>query len=64
MPQLARMTINSGLPLNFRWPYHAKVMKMFEQVNKMTGSQRDSVQFMPQKMGFTRQRVKSDLADA
>jgi len=39
-------------------------MKMFEQVNKMTGSQRDSVQFMPQKMGFTRQRVKSDLADA
>src|SRR5271154_525911 len=44
MPQLARMTSQSGELLNFgfRLPYHANVMKMFEQVSSTTGSQRDS----------------------
>ena len=31
----------SGLSLNFKWPYHAKVMKMFEHVSSTMGSQRD-----------------------
>src|ERR1700755_1897762 len=30
MPQLTMMTSGSGLALNFRWPYHAKVMKTLE----------------------------------
>jgi len=41
MPQLATMTINSGLLLNFKWPYHANVMKTFEQMSKITGNQRE-----------------------
>jgi len=28
------------LALNFKWPYHANVMKMFEQVSSTMGSQR------------------------
>ena len=43
MPQLTMMTSQSGELLNFKWPYHANVMKMFEQVSSTTGSQRDSV---------------------
>src|SRR4030088_971246 len=43
MPQLTRIARNSGLPLNFKWPYHANVMKTFEQVSSTTGSQRDWV---------------------
>lgn len=34
--QLARMTLGSGAPLNFRCPYQAKVMKTFEQKRRMT----------------------------
>jgi hypothetical protein len=43
MPQLARMTSQSGVFLNFefRLPYHANVMKMFESVSSTMGSQRD-----------------------
>jgi len=37
------------LLLNFKWPYHATVMKTFEQVSSTMGSQRDSVKFMPRK---------------
>ena len=40
-PRLTRITIPSGLALNFKWPYHAKVMKTFEQVSRTMGSQRD-----------------------
>src|SRR5262252_5963412 len=43
MLQLATITRTSGLFLNFKCPYHAKVMKTFEQVSKTTGSQRDSI---------------------
>src|SRR5208283_5985339 len=43
MPQLTRMTSSSGLVLNFKWPYHANVMKTFEQVSSTIGSQRDWV---------------------
>src|ERR1019366_1948084 len=46
MPQLGRMTSSSGLLLNFKWPYHANVMKTFEQVSSTTGSQRDDVKSM------------------
>ena len=38
MPQLTRMTPQSGVSLNFRWPYHAKVMKTFEQISSTMGS--------------------------
>jgi hypothetical protein len=34
---------------HFKWPDHATVMKMFEQVNKTIGSQRDDVKSMPGK---------------
>ena len=37
------MTSSSGLLLNFKWPYHANVMKTFEQVSSTMGSQRDWV---------------------
>src|SRR5690242_5514176 len=40
MPQLARMTRNNGLFLNFKCPYHANVMKTFEQDNSAMGNQR------------------------
>src|SRR5882672_10078740 len=43
MPQLARITSNSGLFLNFKCPYQAKVMKTFEQIRSTIGSQRDCV---------------------
>src|SRR5580658_3669592 len=32
MSQLMRMTLKSGACRYFRWPYHAKVMKMLERV--------------------------------
>src|SRR5258706_12714920 len=41
MPQLARMTSQIGRVLNFKWPYHATVIKIFEQVSSTIGSQRD-----------------------
>ncbi len=37
MPQLARMTVISGADLNFKCPYHAKVIKTFEAVKSKTG---------------------------
>src|SRR4051812_7326362 len=37
MPQLTRITIQSGTSLNFRWPYQAKVMKMLEQSSSAIG---------------------------
>jgi hypothetical protein len=45
------MTRNSGVPLNFefRLPYHANVMKMFENVSSTMGSQRDEVISMRRK---------------
>src|ERR1039457_2114139 len=43
MPQLTRMTMKSGLFLNFKCPYHANVMKTFEKVSSTMGSQRDWV---------------------
>jgi putative component of membrane protein insertase Oxa1/YidC/SpoIIIJ protein YidD len=30
MPRLMKMTVIRGADLTFRWPYHAKVMKMLE----------------------------------
>lgn len=37
--------------LNFKCPYHAKVMKRFENVSNTMGNQRDSIKlFMPRKM--------------
>ena len=33
MPQLANMTKKSDDVRYFRWPYHAKVIKIFEQIN-------------------------------
>src|ERR1700681_2848895 len=34
MPQLARITFHSASLRYFRWPYQAKVMKIFEIVSK------------------------------
>src|ERR1035437_8598846 len=60
MPQLARMTSQSGELLNFgfKLPYHANVMKTFEQVSNTTGNQRDEVKSMPQKMNSSMSGVK------
>src|SRR6266481_6679495 len=33
IPQLAMITFHSASLRNFRWPYHAKVIKMFEMVS-------------------------------
>src|SRR5271169_6077615 len=55
MPQLATMTISNGLFLNFKWPYHANVMKTFEQVSRTTGSQRD---WRREFMGFILPRAR------
>src|SRR3954465_946692 len=43
IPQLVRMTNRIGFSLYFKCPYHAKVMKMFEQMSGITGSQRELV---------------------
>src|SRR4051794_26239137 len=40
MPQLARMTSHSGAALCFKCPYHANVIKTFENTSSKTGSQR------------------------
>src|ERR1700720_28692 len=32
-PQLARTTFQSGSPRNFKWPYHAKVMKILDTMS-------------------------------
>ena len=37
MPQLAKMTTYKAVDLNFKCPYHAKVMKTFDRINKNTG---------------------------
>src|SRR4051812_14069335 len=37
MPQLAMMASGSGLSLNFRWPYHANVMKTLDANSISTG---------------------------
>src|SRR4030088_2055215 len=37
MPQLTMVTSGSGLALNFRWPYHAKVMKTLEANSNRIG---------------------------
>src|SRR5476651_1832811 len=64
MPQLARMTSQSGELLNFglRLPYHANVMKMFESVSSTTGSQRDEVISMSEKMNSSASVVKCECA--
>src|SRR5277367_1822817 len=64
MPQLATMTSQSGVPLNFefRLPYHANVMKMFEQISSTMGSQRDEVISMTQKMNLSTRGVKCQPA--
>src|SRR5882724_9363292 len=62
MPQLARMTSQSGEFLNFKCPYHANVMKMFESVSNTTGSQRDEVISMTEKMNSRASRVKLECA--
>src|SRR5258705_13651011 len=38
IPQLASTTVGSGLSLNFRWPYQAKVMKTLEANSIRIGS--------------------------
>ena len=38
IPQLAMMTSGSHLPLNFKWPYHANVMKTLEALSIRTGN--------------------------
>jgi hypothetical protein len=38
MPQLASTTVGSGLSLNFRWPYQAKVMKTLDANSIRIGS--------------------------
>src|SRR3977135_3178422 len=38
MPQLTSTTVGSGLSLNFRWPYQAKVMKTLEANSISIGS--------------------------
>src|SRR5208283_5792782 len=62
MPQLTRMTTSSGLLLNFKWPYHANVMNTFEQVSSTTGSQRDDVKSMPEKLNSSACGVKLECA--
>jgi hypothetical protein len=34
MDQLTRMTLQSGTPRYLRWPYQAKVMKIFEPMSR------------------------------
>jgi len=34
MPQLAMMTFHNASLRYFKWPYHAKVMKIFEMVSR------------------------------
>ena len=34
MPQLMTMTLNRGACRYFKWPYQAKVIKMFEMVSR------------------------------
>ena len=36
MPQRNRITFHSGTVRNFKCPYHAKGIKMFEMVSRMT----------------------------
>lgn len=36
MSQLMMITFQSAESLYFRWPYHAKVMKILEMVNNIT----------------------------
>jgi hypothetical protein len=43
MPQLIAMTSGSGLSLNFRCPYQAKVMKTFEQNSIRIGKTDDGI---------------------
>ena len=38
MPQDTTMAISSGVDLNFKWPYHANVMNMFEAINIRIGA--------------------------
>src|ERR1700719_520914 len=33
IPQLARTTFQSASPRNFKWPYHAKVMKILDTMS-------------------------------
>ena len=58
------MTSQSGELLNFgfKLPYHANVMKTFEQVNSTIGSQRDEVISMPEKMNSSASGVKWECA--
>jgi len=44
--------------LNLKWPYHANVMKTFEQVSSTMGSQRDEVISMLEKMNSPTGGVK------
>src|SRR5690606_23165968 len=43
MPQLTTITSRIGDSLNFRWPYQAVVMKMFEPTRRAIGAQYDAV---------------------
>lgn len=40
MPQLTAIAVVSGALLYFRWPYQAKVMKMFENSSRTMGAMR------------------------
>jgi hypothetical protein len=34
-PQLARIAIQSGFSLNFKWPYYARFINVFEKISRM-----------------------------
>ena len=44
--QLTRITFHNATPLNFRWPYHAKVMKMFDPISNTIGHTRAPIDLL------------------
>src|ERR1041385_217259 len=62
MPQLTSVTFHSGTSWYFRWPYHAKVMKMFEISSRTMVSMYVSVLSNSQ-IGGGFQRRAADAAD-
>src|SRR5689334_3342770 len=60
MPQLTMMTSGSGLSLNFRCPYQAKVMKTLEANSIKTGSSEGEIAGIEILLNGTRQRSDAE----
>lgn len=57
MPQLTRITINIGADLNFRCPYQAKVMNIFETNNNKIGAAYLIMVFIIKQKDFTKNMI-------